>query len=112
MWTDSEGNTHTVALPDPTTTMDEAFLQSIGRLSGDQRAQLAVSLEGLEDQMLEAAGDRAQPDEHRFEGASLPDSYLKGTFDSAEAISTFVAQVEPRWRFDVVETLLDLLDAL
>lgn len=112
MWSDSEGMTHTVALPDPTTAMDEAFLQSIDGLSDDEREHLATRLEDLEDQILESTNHPAQPDEHRFEGVGLPDNYLKGSFDSVDAISAFVAQVEPRWRFDVVETLLDLLDVM
>ena len=111
MWLDSEGVTHTVALPDPSAAMSTETVASLKALSEDERARV---LDALDDYYWNDYIAFSPSDTITLalapEGAPLPDGFLSGTIKSAEDALTMVDSTEPAWRIDVLEAIQDYLE--
>lgn len=111
MWLDSEGVTHTVALPDPSSAMSPETVASLDSLSIDERSRV---LDLLDDYYWNDYIAASRTDMIKSplapEGAALPDGFLKGRAESAEQALAIVRATEPAWRIDVLEVIQDYLE--
>jgi len=112
MWVTPDGVAHTVALPDPTSAMQDNFTASITSLSEDDRDALSRRILELEDEIFAfiESRDDAIPDAPNDEG--LLDGYLQGRFESVDAISDYLGRIELPWQLDALTAVQELLDSL
>lgn len=109
MWVSDDGRLNTVALPEPSDTMTEAF-----RLSLDALVQVDPHpLEELIDDAEDGAyrGDWSELGwSDQFVCAAPPVGLLHGELNSVIDLADALAQVEPRWRLDAILAVSDYLD--
>jgi hypothetical protein len=109
MWIDAKGAVHTVALPDPAAVLTPRARASLDRLRAAVGTDLVESaLIAEDDAFLEGAHEPDGDGEFAFEPPPL--AILDGDLDSVEALADAVRLVPERWRLDVIEALLDLVD--
>jgi hypothetical protein len=112
MWKSPDGTAHTVALPDPTSAMTDAFVRSLTSLGPAEREMLLEAAEDLYDS-LDDILDAMEPREPRSpEEDALPANFLQGEFTSGTAIRQYLDSIEPVWRLDGYLAVEDLLDEL
>lgn len=111
MWLGSDGVTHTVALPDPSSAMSPETLASLNSLSVDERSRVLDLLDDYywNDYMAVSRTDMIKS-ALAPKGAALPDGFLKGSIESAEQALAIIRATVPAWRIDVLEVIQDYLE--
>jgi hypothetical protein len=112
MWVAPDGVAHTVALPDPTSAMQEDLTEFITSLAEDDRVALSLRILELEDEVFalihrEDDGIPTAPD-----GVGLPDGYLHGGFESLGDIGDYLGKIELPWQLDTLTAVQGLFDSL
>lgn len=110
MWVDGQGVCHTVALPDPTMLMSEAFRCSLDRLIAEAPEAVADAVEAEEDRFFEEqaplAGNQAA-ENHQLVGALPPAQLMGPPVTSVGDLRLLVRRIDRRWRLDVLVALDD-----
>lgn len=111
MWVDAQGVCHTVALPDPTELMSDAFRVSLDRLIGEQADEVSDLLSAEEERFYreQLAGPRSDVRESSFEGISPPSGLLGTPVETVDELRSCILAIDRRWRLDVVVALDDYL---
>ena len=109
MWVDDEGVCHTIALPDPTVLMSEAFRESLDQLLGTARNEVARTVEVEEARFYEEApGSHDKDSEAEFVGAAPPELLTEPVTTVAE-LESLLGRLDSRWRLDALVALDDYL---
>jgi hypothetical protein len=112
MWMSSDGRVNTVALPNPSSAMDDDFVQSLVELGPDGRSDLASRVEDAQERFFDFV-DGIAPSEPTSPGHDgLPLGFLRGSFVSAQEIANYVDQIDVHWRLDALMAIEDYLDEL
>lgn len=109
MWIDPEGVIHTVALPHPADVLTPRALACLDRLraaggTGAAEAALVAEEDAFFDGVYGPDGD------DEFVGHPPPLGVLDGEPETVAALVDTIRLVPVRWRLDVIEALLDLID--
>jgi hypothetical protein len=110
VWVDSKGVFHTVALPDPTTLMSEAFQDSLDQLLRTAPDEVAQIVEAEEMRFYEA-GPRVVPsdaNEDEFVGVVPPEVLTEPVTTTAD-LKSLLGMLDSRWRLDALAALDDYL---
>ena len=111
MWLDTDGVTHTAALPDPSSGMSPETVASLNALSEGERARVLGALDDYyRNDYIAASRNVIIASVLAPEGAPLPDGFVTGTIASADDALAVVRATEPAWRIDVLEVIQDYLE--
>jgi hypothetical protein len=107
VWVDEEGVCHTVALPDPTVLMSEAFRESLDRLLVTAREDVASAVEMEEVRFYRGVpGSRSNDDEAEFVGVAPPEVLTEPVSTVAD-LTSLLSRLDHRWRLDALVALDD-----
>jgi hypothetical protein len=110
MWIDSAGAFHTVALPDPTVLMSQQFRASLDELCESDQDSVTAVIERAEEQFFEDAQiEEASSLESQY-AERIPPIVLIDPVESVNHLVQMIAEVDYRWRLDVIMALGDYLD--
>jgi hypothetical protein len=108
MWIDSSGVARTVALPDPTDVMSHGYRASLDAIAHSDPDALQVVIRQAEEQVYEAGWLELSTSEE-YIGTTPPAALLQGQVHSARDVANTLAQIDLRWRLDVIVALDDYL---
>lgn len=109
VWIDGDGVSHSIALPHPTDLMTDEFRTSLDVL----RAQARPAVMQVVDDELDRFFDQdltalSEPEGvSAFEGQAPPMHLLDGQLRAPEDVRAAIANIDLRWRIDVIEALAD-----
>lgn len=106
MWVDAGGVRHTVALPDGSRLMDEAFRISLERLVESAGDELLQWLDNRQDVILSTPSIPSD-NESNFEGVPAPDGLLRGGFDDLLGLESLLGSLDRRWQLDALLAIED-----
>ncbi|RAX43665.1 hypothetical protein DQ354_19555 [Arthrobacter sp. AQ5-06] len=109
MWLDDQGVCHTVALPDPTRLMSDAFRQSLDQLLARGQEDLAEAIEDEQTRFFEEgaqllAGDS---DEAEFVAVAPPVALMAEPVGTIADLRQLIREIDGRWRLDALAALDD-----
>jgi hypothetical protein len=109
MWVDDDGVCHTVALPDPTVLMSDAFRESLDRLLMTEQEEVAKAVEMEEARFYEGASrSHGTESEAEFVGV-VPPEVLTEPVASVADLTSLLGRLDYRWRLDALVALDDYL---
>ncbi|WP_418057695.1 hypothetical protein [Pimelobacter simplex] len=108
MWIDSDGVSHTVAVPDPGELMDRSFHESLEALFLAGEADDLLQWVECEQEALLETGLKRTESEGQFVGRPAPKGLLAGTFDDLAGLARVLSRIDLRWRLDALLALEDL----
>jgi hypothetical protein len=109
VWVDDEGVCHTVALPDPTVLMSEAFRASLDQLLTAAREEVAKAVEMEEVRFYEGGlGPPPNESEAHFVGVAPPELLTEPVKTIAD-LTSLLGRLDYRWRLDALVALDDYL---
>lgn len=106
MWIDADGVVHTVALPDPTDVMTDRFRTSLDQLISQDSDAVAELIAEEQDRFFD--GEAVTTDgEDEYASAAPPVGLLDKLVRTTEELRSTIADVDIRWRLDVLLALED-----
>jgi hypothetical protein len=109
VWVDSEGVCHTVALPDPTVLMSEAFQDTLDQLLRTALEEVAQIIEAEEMRFYED-GPRVFPSDNEAEFVGVvPPEVLTEPVKTTADLKSLLRRLDSRRRLDALAALDDYL---